>query len=531
MARHKVFLIDDEKNIVQGLKLLIDWAALNCEIVGDAEDGKAGIELIRRLEPDIVISDIRMPYMTGLQMIEQLRDYPHIRFIILSGYSDFAYAKTGIALGVTDYVLKPVDENELIRAVQKAISSLEEEKQRDQNLEMLQDNYSQAQAIAQDYVMRDFVNSYFENDEEALMLLRNMDMLIAPGSYTALYFELSQCKDDQVDKLRNELQGIIRDVLHCESVVCKYTRMSLVAIVITAPSLPRQTLLASVNAIHSRICRFFDCSLTIGVGNTFDKVFEIPQSTQQAIHSLAYKMVRGVNSVNAFSDTLEDVHFITALPDCLWDSYKDSVSKLDVELLSGSIDRIFETAVHLQKMPLPGIRIISLNMMLTCISQLNKLNTSSGVPLENMADIHFIFSTHSADALRTLVKTKVKKLIDSVESTDLTTGRSIIARIRKYLSEHIYEDLSLISISQAFHLSPVYLSQLFKKETHQLFIDYITNLKIEKAKELLNGGMMVYEVAEKLGYKDTKYFSRLFEKRTGQKPTDFKRLAGQEKNS
>lgn len=522
--RFRIVLIDDEKNIVEGLKVLIDWEALDCEIAGSAHDGRAGIELIRSLEPDIVISDIRMPQMTGLDMIRAVSEFSEARFIILSGYSDFEYAKTGISLGVTDYVLKPVDEDELIAAVRRACAEIGHRRQELRDRQNLEEECARAVACARDYLLRDFASGYFETDEEALRALDGIDLPFGDGWHTALYFQLSEnAAVPDAEALRGELAALLEQTLQVACGVFRCAPHACAAVLTTPARLDPHALSAAANSVRYALCKRFGSPVTVGIGEPCGQICRIPQSCQQAQHALMYQIVRGENSVNAFSETLESAHFVTLVPQELWKNYKNSLSKLDSAAIGRAIDAIFDEIIQMRAMPLMGIQINSLNIVLTCISSLSELSASfSGVTPSGIAEIRGIYSIRSIETIQSLVKSVVAGLVAGSRAADSQMG--LIPRVQAYLKENLCGEISLVSAAQEFHLSPVYLCQLFKKETGQLFTDYITGLKMDKAKELLAGrGMMVYEAAQELGYKDTKYFSRLFEKRTGMKPADFRK--------
>ncbi|MFC3772874.1 response regulator [Paenibacillus sp. GCM10012303] len=147
----KVLLIDDEKAIIEGLSAIISWSRLNCEVIGSAYNGQVGVEQAALLQPDIIVTDIRMPYVDGLQMIEAIqRTQPHVQFIILSGYSDFKYAQKGIELGIKQYVLKPVEEKELEASLAAIVQKLDKERQERMEIEKLKQLSSSAELMLQE---------------------------------------------------------------------------------------------------------------------------------------------------------------------------------------------------------------------------------------------------------------------------------------------------------------------------------------------------------------------------------------------
>lgn len=519
MANYKVLVVDDEKNIVQGLKVLIDWEQLGCSLVGDAGNGRDGLALIRRLEPDIVISDVRMPYLNGLEMVREAGAVDS-SFILLSGHADFEYAKAGIALGVTDYVLKPVDEDALIAAVKKAVSRLQAKRQD----KSIRGAYTHTQRIVKDYVLRDFVDSYLDSDEEAELQLGSLDIPISEGTYTPLSFELSGCVPAKDEVFHHILEETLRQQTGLDSIVFAYVANNYVAILITPPGLESPPMEILLEKARSILCQQADCDITIGIGGSCKHVYQIPRATRQALQSLTYKLVLGSGSVNRFAGSMDSSALTGAVPSELWATYRETVRRLDTCQVHSVIDAIFDSISLNSTISILGMQINTLNLLLVCISLLNDMAVSlNTLSLESVMDIKSIYSQRSADNLRLMAKATVQKLI-VLAADSKPKEPSVIQRIKEYINSHIYDDLSLVSVARSFHFSTVYLSQLFKKETGELFTVYITNLKIEKAKELLaDKNIMVYEVAARLGYKDSKYFSRLFEKKSGYRPTDYKK--------
>ncbi|RHP29079.1 response regulator [Lachnotalea sp. AF33-28] len=518
MASYTVFLVDDEKNILQGLHLLIDWNALDCEIIGESVDGAQGAAMIQSLRPDIVITDICMTSMSGLEMVAQTAN-TDTRFIIISGYSDFNYAKSGIELGVIDYILKPIDEDELILAVQKAIRSIQ--LVRAQNAE--QRRYESLCSAVNDLALRDFCNSYFDNEREALSLLDCMETVHIPqGYYTALYVELPN-GSTPVEKIRETLVDVSRKLL-CDNILhYKHTPTSFVLILITSTP-PEKKLADSLKRFHAMLNAELSCTVTLGVGGTYHLIHQIPLSVQEATRSLVFTLLKGANSVNRYMDNLDHAHFVEVIPAKLWDVYKNALAQADIEAIINCSGSILQYAVSLQ-MPLVGLQILSINLLLLGFHALGDVfdYSKNNASTDCLGNIKFIYSVTQPRQIENITSSILKELYTEFLRINNLKAPAIIPRIQEYIKTHLSEDLSLNSVSQLFHISPTYMCRLFKKETGQLFTDYVTDFKIKESKKMLMNDFHVYEIAETLGYKDTKYFSRLFEKRTGQKPSEYKK--------
>lgn len=522
MEPYKVILIDDEPIITEGLKILIDWEDYNCEIIATACDGEEGLSLINSLKPDIVICDIRMPNCTGIEMISRSLALCPCRFIVLSGHSDFSYAKQCMSLGVTEYLLKPVVEQELIQAVTKVQQMIQKDQETENVLTQLEDASQQLSALALDDVLRDIMNSYFDTNEDFMNALMNYDISFPSGQiYTAaaISFASSQKQTHIRQLLSEKLCGISQHLL------LYYQGNNTYIGVFSLPGEAGQHFHESVCTLHQSLARELSEDINIGIGKSYTEMYHLPFSCKQAVFALSYKMIRGTNSVNPFENTLENAHFILTIPDELFNTYRMSLLQSKFASISGAIHKIFTYMTEISAMSLLGIQINSLNLVMTCIRHLTDNETASpSVSFENMDCLSQISSIQSAKELEKYVENLVYNLINSCRETQISKPGELVSQVENYINSHYLEDLSLMIIAQMFYVSPIYLSQIFKKQTGTLFIDYVTQVKINAAKNLLmTTELKVYEIAERLHYKDHKYFSKLFEKKTGKKPSEFRK--------
>ena len=184
MRRYKVLLVDDEPYILEGLQILLDWSLYHCDIVGTAINGIDGLQKICDLQPDIVISDIQMPQNSGIEMIEKAADCASCKFIILTGFSDFSYAKQCISLGVEEYILKPIEVESLIQAIQKVQAQLQNEA-----------SHRQIAYRAQDYRWRDFVSTYFDSIDDLQLAMADYELeLPSECAYCCALLHIGRCR-------------------------------------------------------------------------------------------------------------------------------------------------------------------------------------------------------------------------------------------------------------------------------------------------------------------------------------------------
>ncbi len=526
MEKYKVLLIDDEPIITQGLQILIDWEACGCEIAGCASDGREGLDMIKSLQPDIVISDIRMPNCSGIDMIRQALAIHPCGFIILSGYSDFSYAKQCMSLGVQEYLLKPVVESELIQALEKVREQLALQRKTQSALTQLEDVSQQLSALALDDVLRDMMNSYFETDEDLKIALADYDISLAPGhTYLAAAFQAAA--PENISGLRQELLAGL-SALGIPFLLYYHGSNTYLGIFSLPLDTPPDFFTEQLTELHQKMSMQAHGGLCIGVGRPYPCASHLPVSCKQALFALSYKIIRGASSVNPFDSSLKNAHFIQTLPDGLWDAYRQSLMQSNFASITSSIHKVFHYLSEIADTPLLGIQINALNLLMTCIQYMTESEAAPDPDAYGNVDfMQQISAIQTADELEKYVQNIVYSLINRSRDNELARPSELISQVENYINSNYLEDLSLMTVAQMFYISPIYLSQAFKKQTGQLYLDYVTQVKINAAKKLLlTTDLMVYEIAERLHYKDSKYFSRLFEKKTGKKPSEYRKSPG-----
>ena len=522
MADYRVILVDDESIILQGLQILIDWGKYGFQIVGCATNGLEGLELIEDLHPDLVISDIQMPDMNGVEMISQSYGRYPCKFIVLSGYSDFTYAQQCISYGVQEYLLKPIDEKELIQALGKVKIQIQSAKATDSAFIQLDNLNQQIQTMSMDELLRDIANSYFETEEDFFQLISDCAADFPIGqAYLAVSFEaehasnLSQFRDLLAAELESPDYSYLLFYYGSNTYMCFFSLKT---------SFTEYEMKKKFQTLHSRITLGKDFSMCIGIGRISPTAHTLPLSCQQAIYALSFKNIRGINTVNPFDSNLENAYFIQTIPEDLWDIYRQSLVQSNFASISGALQKIFSYMTEISDMPVLGIQINTLNLIITCIQYLSEMQSFTSLSYENTDFMKQISTMGTSAELKKYAENTIYNLISSHRDTPVSKPTELISKVENYINKNYLQDLSLVNTAQMFHISPIHLSQTFKKQTGQLYLDYVTQVKINAAKKmLLTTDLMVYEIADQLHYKDHRYFSKLFEKKTGKKPSEFRK--------
>lgn len=499
---YKLFIVDDEDLVIEGLMENIRWNELDVEVVGSANNGAAALDMILDKKPQIVITDIRMPKKNGLELIQEVKSHnSETVFIIFSGYSEFEYAKKAMQLETVDYLIKPVELDEITAAVKKAIEKYERSLSHDKSEEieslkiMAKDNlignivlggqtYEEIkfekfigtviiagfkESIA---IMKDFKNKIgkcFEDDKiEVYIKAVNLDIVMTIFSYEedneALITELNDSLFKKLDKLFYE----------------EYRERPYYGI---------GSLCSDLSALHKS---YTDGISALEFGFYLDKsvckydeaVYSdiLPQNTNWAY--IKDKILFGENFDEIEGDILDFVKKVAEVklnPDRFKKICEEFVYNISINL---------EKEYHIDFERLQGDRLL-----------FNPINSAR----MSIYDIYERF----IETLKVIQRNIALKRINY-------KGK-LIDDIKTYIKENLAEDLTLAKVADQAHMSLNYISSFFKKETGYTIIDYLTLLRIERAKELLKGtNLRINEISKQVGYENQRYFCQVFKKTTGQ---------------
>ncbi|RED64416.1 response regulator [Cohnella phaseoli] len=529
----KVMVVDDEELSKDKIVYLLQSSSVSFEIVLTAGNGREALELIEGGElPDVILTDIRMPVMNGLELIEAVKEkYPDIRFIVTSGYADFDYAVKAMKHGVTDYVLKPVKAQDLIpvvEAMRDAIAASGQAKEESERIEAVsRENRRMALEKEIYHLLTDRREEEAEKREAErhIAILRHGFYLIASvklhgGERSAdgeLFRELRERFDDEAGngwmmenyfgkgtfiilfggEDENRLADTAAREAHRLRALLHDRHGLAVTIGVSRPcGDPRMAYRQAAVALKNRFC------------SGTDRIFPYAANevrSNRASQSLALKFKLAEQSLENKSlakaivllrHTAEDV-FVRALAEC-----REEIS----------IDYLFNEYVNL-------VIRFCLKHDYDFIDRIEP-DVLSGRVLDELED---------RGAILKLIETIIERVFRSAPGTkggelrNPALNSSVIDQIVAYVSRNIEEEITLQTVSDKFSINPSYLSRVFKAAMNQGFVKYVTGLKIDKAKELLeNGALEIADIAHGLGFSDQQYFNRVFKRTTGTTPSEWR---------
>lgn len=537
MNLYSIILVDDEEEVRKSIIKQIDWESAGFQVVGDAENGEDALEKIEVLEPDVVLTDIRMPYMDGLTLAEKIRQrYPSTKVVIFSGYDDFGYAQKAIKLNVTEYILKPVNVEELTSILKRIKSNLDEEIEEKRNVSRLRENYRKSLPIIREQFFNDMVHRRLA-DDLIESKLREYDIPITGARkwiIAAIDVEKSDDRSKKTLSLHEEEELIPISVMQIVREKLKsYCRFSLFqstaeAGMVVIAALDDDNTTTGLIDVLGDICketkRILEVPVTIGIGHSVTGLSKIAGSYQSAVEALGYKAVVGsgitiyindmepVGSGKLEFDNSDESDFISAVkfgPD-------EKIEAVMVRI-SGKLE---SARVHYRQQQVYVFGV--LNTVIQMIQQYDlNLEEILGGELEYLSVIDKLQKREEFGEWLLKTARKMNQAIN--QERDMTT-RQVIQQARQYIMDNYQNpDLSVEMICRHLHMSPAYFSTMFKKETGQAYIAYLTEIRLNKAVELLNKtDDKTYVIASKVGYQEQNYFSYVFKKKFGVSPTKFR---------
>ncbi|MCS7462058.1 helix-turn-helix domain-containing protein [Paenibacillus doosanensis] len=527
---YKVFLVEDEWLVLQGLKLTIPWEELNCEIIGEASDGRTGAELILTAKPDIVLTDIRMPAMDGIQLAEQAAaGLPGIKIVFLTGFDDFAYAQKAVKLGAADFVLKPTNADELIQVIGRITSQLDTERSRRSFQERLEHRAKLEHPLIMEKMLYELMQDYAGPTLKELFLeYGEWSEAGAEGDgfppYRLLLIQLdglcreSAERERQLEQVREQAQ----ELSALPVVRMSENRYALIANRRTG----REALMESAAALLRRL-PVLTRSYVIGVSALFTAGIEsLPAAYQQAMRALYQTVFLGRETWIWYEDIEREQADEPGSEDAVQE-WIDLVKWGHAASIEAHTAAWYSRLLHRYPDGLEARRrffefIVALYSALLRDHELREIVLGSDFLLAFAERLEHTLE-RSLELLRAMLAEWNGLLAEQGE----TRKKSGFEEIEAFIQSHYAEDITLQGIAERYHMSESYFSRLFKKQVGTSFLEYVTMIRVRQAKELLaNPRLKIYEVSLQAGYQDSRYFSQIFRKYTGETPTEFRKRLG-----
>ncbi|MBQ7582678.1 MAG: response regulator [Lachnospiraceae bacterium] len=529
----KVFLVEDEFVVREGIKNNVDWAGHGYEFCGEAGDGELAFPMIQKLRPDIVITDIRMPFMDGLELSKLIKkEFPWMEIIILSGFEEFEYAKQGIKIGVAQYLTKPIKGDDLLKEVDIVAGRIEEKRRERLIREQYEREMEEATIRERSNLFTDLVTAA-KSPAQLMETAGSLSMDLTAMHYNIILMILQSSAHLQgeysnsvvtVEERLQVLEGEYSFLLFDRNLEGK-------ALLFKADSEEelQKNQKAFVEQFEQILKDYPHITYFGGIGKIVNRLMQLPECFTEANRAFAHRYFVNESRIVDASELSGDNPVEKSELDLTnVDPKQIDRSRTTNFLKLGSRDE----AVYFVDEFLGGIGEKSLDssmfrqyIAMDCYFSVAAFIEEMGYERSEIAQPDMVGDTlQSAASTKEYISGIVEKAIALREKRANSRYTEVVDEVIRYISEHFaQEDLSLNTLASHVNVSPNHLSMIFSQQTGQTFIKYLTDLRMHKAKELLKcSNKRGSEIALEVGYKDPHYFSYIFKKTQGMTPTQFK---------
>lgn len=534
----KVFLVEDESVVREGLRDNIPWQQYGYDFVGEASDGEMALTQIRKLKPDVLITDIKMPFMDGLSLSSMVsQEFPNMKIVIISGYDDFEYARQAIRVGVEQYLLKPITR----ATMQKVLLEIREKIETEQEQKNYLEKFKNEMHEYEQYSRRSFFEKLFAGQLSVQQIYeeaQKLSMEINAPCYNLILVTLQEKKKNQNQQdMDSEIfartqEELLRYFMRFTEYMVFRWNISTYGILLKGETSQMQDLSERCVSNIKRICTVSDAKLEwyVALGEPVERLSMLSECYSKVNHLLAYRFLKPSQHVL----THQNVELVTN------ENEVDNLGSLDVNkvdpeiiksfLAKGQEDEIDDfVESYLQSLNevlksklfrdylLLSVRFTTLSYIesIGC----NKEELLSSVPTEGLQD--FIVGI---DEMKEFIRRLLEKAISMRDRENNDQGRKVLKKGLEYIDDNFdQETISLNKVASSIHVSANYFSAIFSQEMEMTFIEYVTQKRMEKAKKMLRQTEKhTSEIAMAIGYKDPHYFSFVFKKTQGCTPREYR---------
>lgn len=534
---YRILLVDDEILVRDAIKENIDWNGIGCELVGDCQNGQEAAEFVKQHPVDIVLTDICMPYMDGMELSHFLHDnYPDIVIVIFSGFGEFEYAKKAIQYNVSEYLLKPITAMELtnvINNMKEKVDQRQKEKKKIENLTKASENYRRNAGIIRSKAIEALVTCS-RDVNESLEQLKNLGIELKASNYRVVVFDIDLFSDMyQVDVEKRQESALMAFVLFnvSEEIVSRehagiaYQEGNNQVAVLFQGNRTKDfadKIRSICREIQQKVKEVLGIDVSIGIGCWVKTPGDLHLSHDMAKKAIQYRYLLGgcllldmeeykADSRISLYETLEQ------LTDALKTGKKESMelcmAKMEEQIKSALVDKS-RACMYLQQI----VRAIG-NACETVLSDHQKMTQKREGLLQSVTE------QKTFQQAIGLVKEYAEQVFEELSSMNSSSGqRQALLALDYIQNNYMDSELSLNGICSYLSISTSHFSTIFKEVTGETFMEVLIRTRMQKAKELLtNTTLKNYEIAEKVGFSDPHYFGISFKKMTGKTPTEYAR--------
>jgi len=510
---YKVLLVDDERIILEGISSIIDWEEIGTELIGTARNGLEAYDFIVREKPDIVICDIKMPGMTGLELVARVsKEFPDVKFIILSGFNEFEYAKRAMEHGVKHYLLKPCNEKSIVEALTSIINDLSTDAKKEQSLFDMKSRLDQIQPYMKKQLLKEFITTKLDNNQGIQFYEKLLRVNFHDEFIRLIIFRIE-------GEYHYEHMFVIENLgedLFSESVLS--TNIGEYALFLVDEQ-DFSILQDRIERLRNHFFNIYEMDMTVAISE-MDCITNVRKLYLEALECLHHRFYLGEGSIITKNDIQQD----TKLTDYEYDG-----QSLCLFIKSGNIEKVENEIVQFfqelasKRLSIGLARSYVMQLFLVMIQHTDSKRIQS-----------YTGKMSSLLEMDTIQQMKESFLMTAIDITQhyyekhKSNHSEVIQKMMDLVEKNLANtDLSLKWVANKVYMNADYLGKLFKQETGEKFSSFVTQQRINKAMEQIElmDDIKVFAIAESIGFGDNpQYFSQVFKKFTGYSPSEYKKV-------
>ena len=521
MDNYKVILVDDEEEVIEAIKNRIFWEQLDLQIVGSATNGVKALELVEKLQPDIVITDIKMPYMDGLELSRRLNDeYRNVHVIIFTGFDEFEYAKEAVHLEVDEYMLKPINAIELSECLNRVKNSLDKEREEKLNVQKLENYFNDVLPIIQTNFFVSLIEGRVnESEYEKFLQVYKIDL---KGPYfCCAVFHTSENNVPEEMSVEREIKARIVKKFKCR----EFIYLGNTVLIIELESKEDTVELTDVcDKFCKWVNRVIGAVVTAGIGMVCDTILNINNSYDGAREAVSYRVLYGtkrainIDEITSNKQNMGLQSEETKMHELFKAIYLGNEQAIE-DATNREVDRIHSNSNTVSQYKLYTMEMVG-GFYRFCENNFIDFNDFLGEmsnPYEKVPKMDESILKKWIVKVSIEIGKKLKNVRNSKSRRLINDAKNIVA------DRYMEEDLSLDKVCSIMGVSNSYFSSIFKKEMGISFVSYLTDYRMDVAARLiLDTNEKSYKIGEMVGYIDANYFSYVFKKKFGISPSKYR---------
>jgi len=526
---YKIMLADDEGIVIDSLKFIIEKEfGSECEI-RFAKTGRSVIELAEEYRPDIAIMDIQMPGINGIEAMKEIRSFSKgTVFIVMSAYDKFDYAKEAIKLGVMEYITKPMERTKIVAAIRKGMNRIDADREKRSNELLVKEKLETVEPIIESGLIYNILlQEHFREDIDSYKTILGLDSdygfmlaVVCGDEQQGNHMTNAVGSSVKISARYREVRENLKEQFRC---VVGTVMANKIAVLVPCPEAfddynERIELINRARDLARNLRKKTEIRFRIGIGSV-KNLDNMSESYQEALRAL----VATTGTVAHVADLPIGCEYEENYPVDLEKAIFENLEKGDMDGAVVSADNYFEWMRETNNSNIMGIKLKILEFALWG----ERIAYNNGGQIYKFTSrneyLPQIMEMDDLDSMKSWFLKKIGDACSNILSKREEKSSSIIEQAKDYIRSHYAKDISLDEVSRKVNISPYYFSKIFKEETGENFIEYLTGIRIDKAKELLmNTEYSMKEICMMCGYSDPNYFSRSFKKNVGISPTEYK---------